>query len=76
MTIKPLFTYTPYQKQYRVFRCLLQRGIVGDGQGFSAYVSFSLVPKFIHVQREWHSIIVVLLGCRLHYKRSYGGILL
>jgi hypothetical protein len=75
MTIKPLFTYDPHQKQYRLFRCLWQRGIVGDGQGFSAYVSLSLVPRFMHVQREWCSIIIVLLGCRFHYKRSYGGIL-
>src|SRR5207253_2573849 len=75
MKIKPVFTYDSQQKQVRVFRCLWQRGTVGDGEGFSAQLSVSLLPSVGSFQRAWHDIAVVILGLRLHYKRSYGGML-
>jgi hypothetical protein len=75
MKIKSVLTYDSSCKRLRLFRCLWQYGIVGDGEGFSVALSCALTPQMFCLERAWSSIAVSLFGIRLHYQRSYGGIL-
>lgn len=76
MTIKPVFRFDEIQKHFRLFRILWTRGVVGDGEGYSAKLSLAIAPRLI----GWHKDsrtdwMVYLLGMRFHYCRSYGGIM-
>jgi hypothetical protein len=58
----------------RLFRVMWTRGAVGDGQGYSAKLSVALRPAFFSIRREWESVAVTVLGLRVHFQRSFGGI--
>jgi len=62
------------QGHFRLFRIMWETGIVGDGHGHSNMVSVALQPKLLHFERvtpgAW---MLVLLGVRIHRKRSFGG---
>jgi len=80
MTYKTINTYDSTTKRLRLGRFLWIRGNVGNGYGYSAMLSLSLTPKLFqwchdvatNLSREW---CLTLCGLRLHYKRSYGGII-
>lgn len=62
------------EKLLRLVRVVWARGHVGFG-GYSAKVSLGLTPKLFHFRRGWNEFHLTLLGVRLHYLRSYGGML-
>lgn len=59
---------------FRLLRVTWVRGTVGDGQGYSAKLSFGLRPVLFRWRRELFGWIVIICGLRIHYDRSYGGI--
>jgi hypothetical protein len=62
---------------YRLFRVMWIRGRVGDGKGYSVKFSVALEPRIVSVRRNaihWPDVIVTILGVRIHYQRSYGGL--
>ena len=73
---KSVFRVDTIQRHFRLFRFLWQRGVVGDGSGYSAKLSVGFVAQIISFKRDaktdWQ---VVLAGVRIHYCRSYGGIM-
>lgn len=75
MKIKRLMTWCKQERKLRLFRIIWERGTVGDGKGYSAMFSVSLLPKLFSFERGdlLPRIRLVLLGLSLHYKRSYGG---
>ena len=60
---------------FRLCRVMWQRGTVGDGRGYSVILSLALRPKFVG-WRLWdgRECEATILGLRVHYQRSYGGI--
>jgi hypothetical protein len=58
----------------RLFRVMWIRGTVGDGHGYSAKLSLALRPALFGFHREWQQFFVTVLGVRVHFQRSYGGI--
>ena len=62
------------QRHFRLFRVMWERGTVGDGNGYSAKLALGLLPRLFMWERlAAHDLLIVLLGVRLHYSRSYGG---
>ena len=60
---------------FRLFRVMWERGEPGKpGGGHSNMVSVAVQPKLFHVERGGGSWMVIILGLRIHRKRSYGGI--
>lgn len=74
MRVKSVFRKASDERLIRLFRLMWIRGTVGDGKGYSAMLSFGLSPRLIAFQKGWHEFRVWLLGVRIHYQRSYGGI--
>jgi hypothetical protein len=75
MTFKPVMRLDDC-RVFRIGRFLWQRGKVGvAGGGYSAKFSVAVTPKLFAMQRGYYSLLVVLFGLRLHYQRSYGGII-
>lgn len=77
LRLKWVFRRDQPQRFYRVVRLLWVRGKVGDGTGYSAKLSIALDASiFRGVERDsktdWR---LTVLGVRLHYNRSYGGIM-
>lgn len=63
------------QGHFRLFRIMWETGIVGDGTGHSNMVSVALQAKLFFFERVTPgSWMLVLLGVRVHRKRSFGGI--
>ena len=73
MTFKPVMKLDPRAKILRLFRILWIVGTVGKGDGYSAKLSFGLQPKGYQFRRAFNEWILVILGLRLHKKKSYGG---
>lgn len=71
---KTVGTWAPDERVLRLFRVVWSRGHLGNG-GYTAKVSFALMPKLLQFKRGYWSLLVVLLGVRVHYMRSYGGAL-
>jgi hypothetical protein len=73
MKLKPIFTWDG--KKARLFRVIWNRGRVGDGKGYSAFLSLGLTPRLAAFSRiaSFHELRITLLGLSLHYRRSYGG---
>jgi hypothetical protein len=59
---------------FRVARAVWQRGVVGDGRGYSSSVSLALRPSLFSWRKEWNGWILTIVGVRLHYRRDYGGV--
>lgn len=75
LRLKTVMRRDEIQGHFRLFRIMWERGIVGDGIGYSNMLSFALQPKFF----AWHHEavgfwLVVICGLRVHRKRSFGGI--
>lgn len=63
-------------KFLRLFRFVWRRGTPGlPGGGYSAKFSVALRPRVFQWCREWHEWSLTICGVRLHYLRSYGGII-
>ena len=75
MTIRTIMRRDAIQGFYRLLRVVWVRGTPGDGRGYSAKLSLALTPVLLdwHWDAE-HDLSVTLLGVRVHYCRSYGGI--
>ncbi|WP_424140942.1 hypothetical protein [Roseomonas chloroacetimidivorans] len=66
--------YDASNRLLRVGRLMWERGVVGDGNGYSAKLSFGLSWRLLPlVRRERDGWLVRVLGLRLHYRRAYGG---
>lgn len=70
---KKVMRWDPREKKLRIARVFWVRGIVGKG-GYSACLSFSLMPVLLSVRRGSMGIRVVVFGFSAHYRRSYGGL--
>ncbi|MDR6818490.1 hypothetical protein J2X76_003667 [Neorhizobium sp. 2083] len=64
------------QKHFRLFRLLWERGAPGvPGGGYSAKLAIGLRPRLFEREREYgKAFLFTILGLRIHYSRSYGGI--
>jgi len=62
------------QGHFRLFRIMWETGTVGYGTGHSNMVSVAVQPRLFLFERvtpgAW---MMVLLGIRVHRKRSFGG---
>lgn len=76
MRIKWVMRVDTIQRFFRVCRVMWERGVVGDGEGYSAKFSVAISPHvFSPIRRDAkHDWRVTILGVRLHYARSYGGV--
>jgi hypothetical protein len=63
------------QKHFRLFRIMWERGVVGDGRGYSVKLAVGLRPRVFEFIRENNAdTLMTIAGLRVHYSRSYGGI--
>jgi hypothetical protein len=75
LRIKRVMRYDEIQGHFRLFRVMWEVGIVGDGQGHSNMLSVAVQPKlFLFDRISPCSWMLVILGVRIHRKRSFGGI--
>jgi hypothetical protein len=74
VTFRWIMRLDTVQRIYRVARFTWSRGIVGNGKGYSAKLTFALTTEwFPYWTNEFHDWFFVLFGLRIHYCRSYGG---
>lgn len=69
-----VFRRDAYTRMFRLCRLVWQTGKVGDGRGYSSQLSLALMPKLFWIERGFKSIRICLLGIRVHFERSFGGI--
>lgn len=74
MTFRRIFRYDPDNQLLRLLRMTWQRETVGDGKGYSAKFTLGLRPCLFSFRREYGGWLLTILGLRLHYDRSFGGI--
>lgn len=76
LRLKTVFRRDEIQRHFRLFRVLWERGEVGFGNGgYSAKLSVALTPRLWGFSRnESHDLLITVLGLRVGYTRSYGGI--
>ncbi len=74
MKVKTVFRLSPSERTFRLARVLWTRGVVGDGEGYSAKLSFAVRPVLFHRGPELFGWDVTVFGLRVHYQRAYGGI--
>lgn len=76
MRFKSILRYDEIQRHFRLFRLLWERGEVGKpGGGYSAKLSVAVEPKLFRFEKGvTHVWLLTLLGVRVGYARSYGGI--
>lgn len=75
LRIRWVFRHDEIQRHLRLFRVIWERGRVGDGEGYSAKLAVGLTPRLLGFHRDARTdFIVSILGLRIHYSRSYGGI--
>lgn len=76
LRLKTVFRRDEIQCHFRLFRVLWERGEVGFGNGgYSAKLSVALTPRLWRFSRnESHDLLITILGLRIGYTRSYGGI--
>lgn len=77
--VKRVLRLDTIQRHFRLFRVMWERGIVGDGKGYSAKLAVGLEARLLRwetsyrVREPRHDWCVTLFGVRIHYARSYGG---
>lgn len=71
---KVLLTWAPDERVLRIGRICWQRGRMMHG-GYSAKFSLALTPRLFSWHKGYYSYVLTLLGVRLHYMRSYGGLI-
>lgn len=76
MKLKTVFRWSNHQRMFRLFRVCWTRGTVGvPGGGYSAKLTVALAPRLFRFGDPWcDGWSLTLLGIRIHYIRSYGGI--
>jgi hypothetical protein len=65
------------QQHFRLFRIMWERGnpVVPGSGGYSAKLAIGLRPRIYEREQEFGAaFLVTILGLRVHYARSYGGI--
>lgn len=77
--IKRVLRSDPNARVFRLFRMMWETGSVGfDPDAYSAKLSIGLRPRWFDLdRRDYHGspfFILTLLGVRVHFARSYGGI--
>lgn len=76
MRFKTVMRADEIQGHFRLFRALWTHGTVGDGSGYSVKLSFALTPRLIGWCRDGrHDWFLYFLGLRVHYCRSYAGVM-
>ena len=70
LRFKRVMRFDEIQHHFRLFRVMWEVGTVGDGKGYSAKLAVGMMPKLFH--REGGRLTI--LGLRVHYCRSFGGI--
>jgi len=75
LRLKVVLRHDEIQGHFRLFRVMWETGVVGSGAGHSNMVSVAVQPTLFRWERlcafSWR---LVLLGVRIHRKRSFGGI--
>jgi len=76
LRFKSVMRFDEIQKHLRLFRLLWERGRPGvPGGGYSAKLAIGLRPRLFEREREYgKAFLFTILGLRIHYSRSYGGI--
>lgn len=76
LRFKRVLRFDEIQKHFRLFRLLWERGTPGiPGGGYSAKLAIGLRPRLFEREREYgKAFLFTVLGLRIHYSRSYGGI--
>lgn len=76
LRFKRVLRFDEIQKHFRLFRLMWERGKPGvPGGGYSAKLAIGLRPRFFEWEREsGKAFLFTILGLRVHYSRSYGGI--
>lgn len=70
LRFKRVMRFDEIQRHFRLFRVMWEVGTVGDGKGYSAKLAVGLMPKLFH----WDDGRLTIIGVRVHYCRSKGGI--
>lgn len=75
MRAKWIGRYDSGARMLRLGRLAWERGTVGDGNGYSAKLSFGLRIAMLQWRFDGHrGWMINVAGLRIHYQRSYGGI--
>lgn len=76
LRFKRVLRFDGIQKHLRLFRLMWERGTPGvPGGGYSAKLAIGLRPRIFEREREYgKAFLFTILGLRIHYSRSYGGI--
>ncbi len=76
LRLKSVLRFDEIQNHLRLFRLMWERGRPGEpGGGYSAKLAIGLRPRLFHREREYgKAFLITILGLRVHYSRSYGGI--
>ncbi|GMB80530.1 hypothetical protein NN6n1_13120 [Shinella zoogloeoides] len=76
LRLKRVMRFDEIQKHLRLFRLMWERGTPGiSGGGYSAKLAIGLRPRLFEREREYgKAFLFTILGLRVHYSRSYGGI--
>lgn len=65
--------YDPHGRVLRIARLVWQRGVVGDGDGYSTKLTVALRPSLFSFRGQRDDWCLTLAGLRLHLRRAYGG---
>lgn len=75
LRFKSVFRHDKIQGHYRLFRIMWERGEPGrPGGGHSNMLSVAVQRKLFKWDAEGEHWLLIILGLRIHRKRSYGGI--
>ena len=74
LRLKTVLRHDEIQGHYRLFRVMWERGTVGDGAGYSNMLSVAVQRKLFWFERFGGSWLLIILGLRIHRKRSFWGI--
>ncbi|ANL84656.1 hypothetical protein AMC81_CH01875 [Rhizobium phaseoli] len=76
LRFKSVLRFDEIQNHLRLFRLMWERGRPGvPGGGYAAKLAIGLRPRLFHREREYgKAFLITILGLRVHYSRSYGGI--
>lgn len=76
LRFKSVLRFDEIQRHLRLFRLMWERGTPGvPGGGYSAKLAIGLRPRLFEREREYgKAFLFTILGLRIHYSRSYGGI--
>lgn len=75
MKIKNSFRLNSAEKKFCLFRLMWehQPDKIGLGEGYSAKLAFSLLPKILGWECYFDGWRLTVFGLSISYRRSYGG---